>query len=118
MDIAFERFLYHKTEMRTLGAITVIIFTLVLVLFKGSGEHALGLFYLHTDLRKIGQLKGRAMLSNECLKVKTIEGKITFVDLNSLLGKIERLLDKIEIRIRHAANGLVRIEKRAKLSFS
>jgi hypothetical protein len=67
MNLAFERFLYHKAKMRTLGAIAIKVFALVLMFFKGGREHRFSLFDLHADLGQIRELKGGTMLRDEFL---------------------------------------------------
>ena len=102
MYITFQRFLYYKTEMRTLGAITIKIFTLVLMFFKSRSKHGLCFFYLHTNLGQVGQFHRCAVFGNQRFQIKTIEIKIAFIHFYTFLGKIKSLFDEVEVGICHS----------------
>jgi hypothetical protein len=99
----FEGFFHHERKMGALGAVTVIVLSLIFMFFERSGKHLFGLINLHPDLGQVGKLERGTVLFHVLHQVKAIEGEVSVLRVKSFLREIERLLD--EVRIRVAAHG-------------
>ena len=55
MNFMLKRLLYHKTKMRTLGTITIMIFPFVIVFLECLLEQVFGLVDLGANFREIGK---------------------------------------------------------------
>src|SRR5256885_896030 len=88
--------------MRALGAVAVIVLSLVLVLFYGIVKHLLCLLYLHPYLGQKGHLERRAVLLYQRADIHTIKLKrIVVIYLKAFLREMEGLLYEISVCIVH-----------------
>src|SRR6185369_3296428 len=94
-----------KTEMRTLGAIAIKIFTLVFVFFKSSSKHLLSFFHLHADLGQIAQFKRRPVFIDYRFQIYTVKLQVTVFYIKTFLRKIEGLLNEVKVGICHRPFG-------------
>jgi hypothetical protein len=99
MNIAFQRFLYYKTEMRALGAITIIIFAFVFMFFECHCKHLLGLLYLHANFRQVGKLHRRAVFDDQGFQIKAIKVEVPFFYFDAFLGEMKCLFYQVKVRV-------------------
>ena len=101
VNIVLQRFFYNEAEMRALGAIAVMVFAFVFVLFKCVLKQLLGLIDLHADLGEIRDLQRRAILIDQGFNIHIIVEQVLILQLESFLRKVEGLLYKAFISIIH-----------------
>lgn len=99
MNIIAQCLIEHVREMRTFGAVAVIILAVVIQLIYGIAEPLLGLLYLLRDFRKVGDAQRGAVFFNEVLEGNVVKVQPVVFDFESILWKIEGLADQVEICI-------------------
>ena len=105
MHAVLQGFFDYKGERRALGAIAVIVLSVVTVLFNSIIKHLLSLVYLHAYFRQKGKLKRSPVFVNKALHVHAIELQVTVIYFKTLLGEAECLLYKVFVRIIHSDKG-------------
>ena len=101
MDIVLQRFFHYEGEVRAFGAIAIVVFACVAVLFDGIGKHLFCLFDLHADLGQVSQLHGGAVLGNERFQIEPVKMKITVFYIEPFLGKVKGLFNQVGVRVVH-----------------
>jgi hypothetical protein len=83
--------------MRTLGAIAIVVFAFVFVLFHRIAKPVLGAFDVVGNGRQISKFERCAVLFDEFHQVDFVELEIVFVERKFLLRKIISLVDQVKI---------------------
>jgi hypothetical protein len=87
--------------VRAFGTIAIMIFPLVLMLFKGFLKQRLGLVDLRSNFGQIGKFQRGPVFFNNGFKIKIIEIKVTIFGFKSFLWEVESLFYEISIGIAH-----------------
>ena len=101
MDIVLERLVYYEGKLGTLGAVAVVVFSLVIGLGHGHLEKALGPLDLGGNLGQITDLERSAVLFNNLHQVDVVEHQIAVHNHKLILREIEGLVDKVDVLVFH-----------------
>ena len=101
IDVVLERLLQHEREVRALGAIAIVIATLVVDLGHRHIEQAFGALNLRSNLRQIGYLQRRSVLLDYVHQRNLVKIQFVVRHRKLILRKLESLLDQIDILVLH-----------------
>jgi hypothetical protein len=87
--------------VRALGAVTIIVFAFIFVLFDGIGKHPLGFVDLHPDFWKIGQLHRRTILVDQAFDIKPVKEQVVVLYHKIFLRKVEGLVHQVGVTVIH-----------------
>jgi hypothetical protein len=97
VNVVFEGFVEHEFEVGALGAIAIIVFSLVIVILKGGSEPGFGSLYVFGDLGQISELEGRTVFPDQSHEVYPVKSQFILLQRIFLLGEIIGLIDKIYV---------------------
>ena len=103
MDIVLQGLLEYEGEMRTFGAVAVVVIALIVNLCHGDIEHSLRSLYLRGDLRQIRYLQRCAVLSDDIHHRDIVKIKCSVFYTEFVLWKLEGLLNQIDVLVLHDA---------------
>ncbi len=109
VDVVLHRLFEHEREVARLGAVAVVVRTVVVDLGHRHVEHAFGTVDLLRNLRQVGDLERRAVLLDELHQRNVVELQLPLLHRELVLGKIEGLFDQIDVLVFHGVrfvNGL------------
>ena len=101
MDVVLQGLLKYEGEVRALGAVAVVVVSLVVDLGHGHVEHPLGPLYLGGYFGQIRYLQRCAVLLDDVhhRDVVKIESPVFYAEF--VLRKLEGLLDQIDVLVLH-----------------
>ena len=103
VDVVLHRLLQHEREMARLGAVAVVVRTLVIDLGHRHVEHALGAVDLLRNFRQIGDFQRCSVLFYQLHERNVVEEQLAVLDGKLVLRKIERLFDQIDVLVFHVS---------------
>ena len=99
--VVLERLLEDKLEMRTLGAIAIVICTLVIHLGHSHVEHTLCPLDLRRDLWQVSDLERSAILVDDVHHVDVVEVELAILYHELILRKLKCLVNQINVLVLH-----------------
>ena len=101
VDVVFKHLLQNKREMRTFGAVAVVVSALVVHLGNGHVEKAFGTLYLRAYLRQIGNFQRRAVLLYYLHQRYVVEIQFVVDGFEFVLRIFKRLVNQIDVLVFH-----------------
>ena len=101
MDVILKGLLKDKLKVRALGAIAIVICTLVVNLCHRYIEHTLSPLDLRRNLRQISDLERSAILVDDVHHVDVMEVELTVLYHKLILRKLECLVNQINVLVLH-----------------
>ena len=96
-----EHFIQHVAKVRTLGAVTIMVFARVTQRLHRSRKHISGFLDLGANFWQITDLKRRTVFFNQMNKGDSIKNQVAVLNVESFLGEVERLVDELKISVGH-----------------
>ena len=102
MDVVLEGLVHHEGELRTLGAVAVVILSLVVRLGHSHLEQTFGPLDLRRNLGEVRQLQGGAVLLDDFHQVDVVEKQIAVRHHEFVLREVKGLVNKVYVLVLHA----------------
>ena len=90
MDVVLHGLFQHEREVARLGAVAIVVRTLVVDLRHRHVEHALGAVDLLGDLRQVGDFERSSVLFDQFHQRNVVEIQLVVLDGELILREIER----------------------------
>ena len=107
VDVVLHGLLQYEREMARLGAVAIVVRTLVIDLRHRHVEHALGAVDLLGDLRQVGNFERGSVLFDQFHQRNVVEIQLVVLDGELILREIERLFDQVDVLVFHGSFGKV-----------
>ena len=107
MDVVLHGLFQHEREVARLGAVAIVVRTLVVDLRHRHVEHALGAVDLLGDLRQVGDFERSSVLFDQFHQRNVVEIQLVVLDGELILREIERLFDQVDVLVFHGSFGMV-----------
>ncbi|CCZ97356.1 unknown [Alistipes sp. CAG:53] len=107
MDVVLHGLFQHEREVARLGAVAIVVRTLVVDLRHRHVEHALGAVDLLGDLRQVGDFERSSVLFDQFHQRNVVEIQLVVLDGELILREIERLFDQVDVLVFHGSFGKV-----------
>lgn len=101
VDLVLERLFEHEAEVRTFGAVAIVVAAPVIDLGHRHVEDLLGPLDLRTDLGQVGDLQRGPVLFDDVHQRYVVELETAVHHGKFILGELESLLDEVDIFVLH-----------------
>ena len=101
MYIVLQSLFKYKLEVRTLGAIAIVVCTLIINLGHSHVEHTFSPLDLRRDLRQISDLEWSAVLIDDVHHVDVVEVELAVLHHELILRKLKCLVNQINVLVLH-----------------
>ena len=101
VDVVLERFVQDEAVMRTFGAVTVVVRSVVIVLLHRLGEDALGPLDVFRDARQVGQAQRSSVFLDQPHQIDAVKGEVVSFEVEFFLREVERLVDQVYVTCFH-----------------
>ena len=91
----------HKGKLGTLGAVAVMVLSLIIRFSHSHLEQAFGPLDLRGNLGQVTDFQRRAILLNDFHKVDVVEHQIAVHHHEFVLGEVEGLIYKVNVLVFH-----------------
>ncbi len=90
-------------EVVALGAVEVLVASLIIVRVEGLGEAGAGHLDLLADLGQVADPQGRAVLPQQVHERQVVPDQVVAVELELILREVEGLLDEVDVAGLHCS---------------
>ena len=101
MNVVLKCFFEYKREMGTLGAVTIMVFTVVIYPGHRHVKHPFGFLYLLTDLWQVTYFERRAILLHQIHCTDVMEIQLVVYHLKLFLREIKSLFYQVDVFVLH-----------------
>ena len=83
----------YMTKVTTLGTVTIIVFSFIIIGLDGFVKKVFRFFYLVSDSWQIGQPKRSTIFVNEVFQGKIVKSQVVISEIKTILWKKIGLVD-------------------------